>query len=299
YAQSIIEGLKAFRGQDGRVRIFRLLDHCQRFADSASQLAMPPVAPDFMAHAIRELVAVDERWVPAAEGSSLYIRPLMFATEPLLDVRPARRYTCLVLTAPVGSFYGGEGFRPIRLWVERRAIRAAPGGIGSVKAAANYAGSLPTASRARERGYDQVLWLDAIEHRYIEEAGTMNLFVRLDDEVRTAPLSGTILSGITRRSVLTLLREWEVPVEERAVSIDELLSAIARGRDVEVFGAGTAVVVAPVGTLGTADGDVTVGDGRPGMLARRLYDAITDIQYGRREDEKGWTYAAVQAGSAV
>lgn len=288
YAQAIIEGLKAFRGVDGQVRCFRLLDHCRRFAASAELMAMPPVDPAFLAGAIRQLVAVDDAWVPAEEGSALYVRPVMFATEPLLNVRPALAYTCLVLTAPVESFYGGDRLRPVRLWVERRRIRAAPGGIGAAKAAANYAATLPLWHETHAAGYDQVLWLDAIEHRYLEEAGTMNVFVRIGDLVRTAPVSGTILDGITRRSVLTLLRDWGVRVEERAVALDEVTAAVARGEDVELFGSGTAAVVAPVGVLGTAEGDVTIGDGTPGRLTRRLYEAITDIQYGRVRDAYGW-----------
>lgn len=289
YAQAVFEGLKAFRGTDGRVRLFRLMDHCRRMQTSAAALWMPPLDPEMLAEAITRLVEIEERWVPATRGTALYIRPLLYATEAMLGVRAAMTYACTVLLSPVGSLYDGPAFAPTRLWVERTRIRAAPGGIGSVKAAANYAASLTTSMEARARGYDQVLWLDAIEHRFLEEAGTMNVFVRLGDEVLTPPLSGTILAGVTRATVLQLLRDWGITATERAPSFDELAGAIASGGDVEVFGSGTAAVISPVGALGSPDGDLTVRDGQPGPLAERLYAAITGIQHGDAPDPHGWT----------
>ena len=288
YAQSIFEGLKAFRGPDGRVRVFRLLDHCRRFARSAEGLVMPPYAPEALAAAITTLVGVDLDWVPGSPGTALYIRPLMLATEAFLGVRPAERFATMVLLSPVGPYYGGGGLRAVRLWVEGRRVRAAQGGIGAVKAAANYAASLQAGLDAKRRGYDQVLWLDAVAHRHLEEAGTMNAFAVLGDEVVTPPLGGTILPGLTRDSVLALLRRWGARVSERQLSVDELRAAHAAGTLREVFGTGTAAVIAPVGTLGFEDGDLTVADGQPGPVARRLYEAITAIQAGVADDPDGW-----------
>lgn len=289
YAQAIFEGGKAFRGTDGRVRFFRLMDHCRRFERSATGLAMPPVPAAEMAQAIVELVRVEESWVPKGRGTALYIRPTLIATEAFLGVRAAERYLAFVLLSPVGAFWGGEGLRPVRLWLEETRVRAAKGGIGEVKAAANYAASLPAALEARKRGYDQVLWTDAVRHEEIEEAGTMNVFVRIGDEIVTPPLDGTILPGMTRLSVLQLLRDWEMPVSERALTVAELRAAAAAGTLREAFGAGTAAVVSPIGALGTARGEITIGDGQPGEVARRLHAAITAIQYGEAEDRHGWT----------
>jgi branched-chain amino acid aminotransferase len=288
YAQAIFEGLKAFRGTDGHVRTFRLLDHCRRFARSAVGLGMPPIEPERMAEAILALVREDAAWVPSERGTALYLRPTLIATEPFLGVRAAEHYTCFVIASPVGPYYGGAGHSAVRLWVERRRVRASPGGLGAVKAAANYAASLPAALDARRKGYDQVLWLDATEHRFVEEVGTMNLFVRIGDEVLTPPLGGTILAGMTRDSALTLLREWGVKVSERPVSIDEIRDAHASGQLKEVFGAGTAAVISPVGVLGSEDGDIIVGDGSGGEIAQRLSQAISAIQYGDAPDTHGW-----------
>ena len=288
YAQAIFEGGKAFRGADGRVRFFRLMDHCRRFEHSARGLAMPGVPAEEMAQAIMELVRVDESWVPKGKGTALYIRPTLIATEAFLGVRAAERYAAYVILSPVGAYWGGDGVRCVRLWLEEERVRAAKGGIGWVKAAANYAASMPAALDAKKRGYDQVLWTDAQHHQEIEEAGTMNVFVRIADEVVTPPLDGTILPGMTRLSALQLLRDWGVTVTERPVTVDELRAAAAAGTLQEVWGAGTAAVISPVGALGTARGELTVGDGQPGELAKRLHAAITAVQYGETEDRHGW-----------
>lgn len=288
YAQAIFEGGKAFRGTDGRIRFFRLMDHTRRFYRSAEGLAMPGVPADEMAQAIMELVRVDEQWVPKGRGTALYLRPTLIATEGFLGVRPAERYTTFVILSPVGAYYGGEGLRAIRLWLEESRVRAAKGGIGWVKAAANYAASLPAALDAKKQGYDQVLWTDAVHHQEIEEAGTMNVFVRIGDEVVTPPLDGTILPGMTRQSCIQLLRDWGVSITERPILVDELRAAAAKGQLKEVFGAGTAAVVSPVGVLGSARGEIQVGDGQPGELARKLHAAIQAIQYGEAEDRHGW-----------
>lgn len=288
YAQAIFEGGKAFRGADGRVRFFRLHDHCRRFEQSAAGLAMPGVPADEMAQAIMELVRVEERWVPKARGSALYIRPTLIATEAFLGVRAAERYAAFVILSPVGAYWGGDGVRAIRLWLEEERVRASKGGIGWVKAAANYAASMPAALDAKRRGYDQVLWTDGVHHSEIEEAGTMNVFVRIGDEVVTPPLDGTILPGMTRLSAIQLLRDWGITVHERPITVEELRAASAAGTLQEVWGAGTAAVISPVSALGTAQGEIMVGDGQPGEIARRLLAGITAVQYGEAEDRHGW-----------
>jgi len=287
YAQAIFEGLKAFRGVDGKVRLFRPDRHAARFARSAEKMCIPEVPPELFLEAVTRLVAFDERWVPEREGAALYVRPLVFATEPFLGVRPARRYEFVVMTCPVDSYYAG-GFRAVRIWVEREEVRAVRGGTGSAKTAGNYAASLHAQVRAKGRGYDQVLWTDAAEHRFVEEVGTMNLFIRFADEVVTPPLDGPILPGVTRDSVLELLRGEGMAVSERPVAIDEIRGAQEAGTLLEIFGTGTAAVVSPVGTLGFSDGDLTVGNGEPGPLAKKLYERVSGLQRGALPDERGW-----------
>jgi branched-chain amino acid aminotransferase len=287
YAQTIFDGLKVFRANDGAVRAFRLHDHAQRINRSAERLCMPLTDPELLAASVAELVKVERDWVPSAPGTALYVRPTMIASEGFLGVRPAERYEYFVLLTPVGNYYGGER-EPVRIWVEMRHVRAAPGGLGAAKTGANYAASLYAAAEAKRLGFDQVLWLDAHERRFVEEVGTMNLFIRLGDEIVTPPLDGTILAGITRDSSLRLLREWGLPASERRLSIDEIRRAHARGELKEVFGTGTAAVVSPVGELGFPDGSLMVGDGSPGEVGERLYEALTGIHYGTRPDRYGW-----------
>lgn len=287
YAQTIFDGLKAFRSEDGSIKAFRLRDHCRRINVSTERLCMPQVDPDLLFASVAELVKVERDWVPSGKGNALYIRPTMIASEGFLGVRPAERYQYFVLLSPVGSYYG-PARAPVRIWVEMRHVRAAPGGVGAAKTGGNYAASLYAAAAAKQQGFDQVLWLDAIERRYLEEVGTMNLFVRIADEIATPPLDGTILAGITRDSSLRLLRDWGLPVAERRISIDEIKRAHARGELQEVFGTGTAAVISPVSELGFPDGTLTVGDGKPGAVAERLYEALTGIQYGTAPDKYGW-----------
>ena len=287
YAQTIFDGLKVFRAQDGSVRAFRLSDHCRRLNVSAERLCMPQVDPELLFASVTELVKVEREWVPSAPGTALYVRPTMIASEGFLGVRPAERYQYFVLLTPVGNYYGASR-APVRIWVEMRHVRAAPGGLGAAKTGGNYAASLYAAAQAKRQGFDQVLWLDALERRYLEEVGTMNLFVRIGDEIVTPPLDGTILAGITRDSSLRLLRDWGLPVSERRISIDEIKRANARGELKEVFGTGTAAVISPVGELGFPDGSLMVGDGTPGEVGERLYEAITGIHYGTKPDKYGW-----------
>lgn len=290
YAQTLFEGFKAFRAADGSVRLFRVDRHFRRMRAGTARLCVPPVDDELAMAGLRELLRLDGRWVPSSPGTALYLRPTLVATEPFLGVRPAERYTYFIIACPVGAYYA-EGLAPVKIWVEREQVRAAPGGLGAVKTGANYAASLHAAMEAKSRGYAQVLWLDAVEHRFLEEVGTMNLFVRIGDEVVTPPISGTILDGVTRDSALTLLREWGVPATERRVSIDEVAAAHDAGKLVEVFGTGTAAVISPVGELGLGDRSLTVGGGRMGDVAQRLYEAITAIQYGRAPDRHGWITA--------
>ncbi len=290
YGQAMFEGMKAFRSADGAVRLFRPERHCERMAAGAPRLCMPSPDPAFLQRAISTLVSVDHDWVPAAPRSALYIRPTMIATDAMLGVRASSRYQFFAIVSPVGPYYpdGPDGFQPLRIWVEERYVRAAPGGLGAVKASANYAASLLASEEARSRGYAQVLWLDALNHRTIEEVGTMNLFVRMGDELITAPLEGTILGGVTRDSVLTLARSWGLKTTERRLTMDQVISAQKDGSLHEVFGCGTAAVIAPVGELGHQGGRVVINRGQVGEVSRRLYDALSGIQHGTLPDEHGW-----------
>ncbi len=288
YGQAVFDGAKVFRTREGRLKAFRVDDHCRRLKASAERLCMVSPPPELMRQGIMELVKVEEAWVPSAPGTSLYVRPVIVATEAFLGVRPSERFTFFVILSPVGSYFSGGKLEPVRIWVEQKYTRAAPGGLGAAKAAANYAASLTAAVEAKKRGYSQVLWLDALEHRYIEEVGTMNLFVRIGDEIITPPLDGTFLPGITRESALALLRDWGVKVSERKLSIDELRESHRRGELREVFGTGTAAVITPVGTLGFEDGELTIGGGKMGEVSQRLYDTLTGIQSGTLPDRFGW-----------
>jgi branched-chain amino acid aminotransferase len=288
YGQAMFDGCKAFRATDGRVRLFRGRKHAARLSDGAPRLGM--VAPDasIVHDAMMALVDFERDWVPSEPGTSLYLRPTLIGTEGFLGVRAATKYLFYIILSPVGAYYP-DGVKPVRIWVEKDYIRAAKGGLGAVKAGANYAASLFAASDAQLRGYAQVLWLDALEHRYCEEVGVMNLFVQFKDEIVTAPLGGTILEGVTRDSVLTLLREWGYKVNERRYTFDEIVEAKKDGTLGEVFGTGTAAVIAPVGELGHNGGALQTSDGSIGPLAQRLYSTLTSIQYGESPDPHGWT----------
>jgi branched-chain amino acid aminotransferase len=288
YGQALFDGLKAFRGDDGKIRIFRLDRHVARMATGCKRLCMPPVDVELMRQALIEFCQLEREWIPSSTGTALYLRPTMFATEPFLGVRPATTYTFFIIGSPVGPYYA-EGLGPVRIRIEDKYVRAAVGGLGAVKAAANYAASLMAAEEAKQAGFAQVLWTDAIEHAALEEVGTMNLFVRIGEEFATPELSGTILGGVTRESVITLLRRWGHAVNERRILVEELLRAQRSGALKEVFGTGTAAVVSPVGELGWKGQKLVVADGRPGEASQKLFKAITDIQYGRAADPDGWT----------
>lgn len=288
YGQAMFDGLKAFRSKDGKVRLFRGKRHAARLADGAPRLGM--VAPDAetIHEAMKALVNFERDWVPAEAGTSLYLRPTLIGTEGFLGVRASKKFLFFIILSPVGAYYP-DGMKPVRIWVEKDYIRAAPGGLGAVKAGANYAASLFAAADAQKRGYAQVLWLDAIEHKYCEEVGVMNLFVQLKDEIVTAPLGGTILAGVTRDSVITLLRSWGYTVNERRYAFDEIVAAKSDGTLGEVFGTGTAAVISPVGEFGHKDGTLPTSDGTIGPLAKRLHATLTSIQYGEAVDPFAWT----------
>ncbi len=289
YGQSIFEGMKAFRQPGGGLALFRPRAHAERFARSAVRLAMPPLDPGLLLDGVRALVREDAAWMPSAPGTAVYVRPVMFAAEPFLGVRAARAYTALVFLSPVGGYFAAE--RPLRLWVERERARAARGGIGAAKASANYVASLLPAEEAKARGFDQVLWLDAAERRWLEEIGTMNVFVRLGETLVTPPLSGTILAGVTRASVITLARERGVAVEERPVSLEELQAAHGEGRLRELFGTGTAAVVSPIGELCWEGGSIRLPASDDG-LGVRLRAELSAIQRGEAPDRHGWVEPA-------
>ncbi len=287
YGQAVFEGLKAFRQRNGAVALFRPEKYYERFVRSCRRLAMPDISHEQFIGAAKAVVREDAGWVPQKRGHSLYLRPFVFASESFLGVRASREYTFMVIASPVGNYYK-EGVKPVRLTTSPMYIRAAKGGLGDVKTPANYAASLLAAEEAREQGFSQVIWLDAIERRYLEEVGAMNIFCVIGDELVTPPLEGTILPGVTRLSVLEMARAWGIKAVERRIAIDELFEARRKGELREVFGSGTAAVISPVGELRHGDTMLVVNGGEIGPLAQRLYDAITGIQYGEAEDTFGW-----------
>lgn len=288
YGQAMFEGIKAYRGVDGQVRIFRLERHCQRMARGAARLCMPALEPATMARAVLEFVRSEASWVPEQPGTALYLRPTLFATEPFLGVRPAEQYLFFIIASPVAGYFGQGAPRPLRLRVEEKMVRAAPGGLGAVKAAANYAASLKAAEEARRDGYDQVLWTDAHRHLALEEAGTMNVFVHLGDEIVTPPLGGTLLAGITRDSIITLLRDLGLDVKERRTTMDQVLEARRTGQLHEMWGTGTGAALAAIGELGWRGERIVVGDGGEGALVRKLLPRLQEIQSGAAPDRHGW-----------
>ncbi len=287
YAQEIFEGLKAFRRQDGSVALFRPRDNFERFNRSAERMCMPTIDVDFCLDAMRQLLKLEEHWVPHSDGTSLYIRPTMIATEPVLGVKPADNYLFYIILSPVAAYYSG-GLNPVKIWVSDEYARVPVGGTGEAKTGGNYASSLYASTLAAGKGYDQVLWLDSVHKKYVEEVGSMNICFLYDGKVVTSPLHGTILNGITRRSILTLVKEFGYQVEERALSIDEIMDGSENGRLTEAFGTGTAAVVSPVGQFTYKGRDVFLGSGKAGELTMKLYDTLTGIQYGRLDDPHNW-----------
>ena len=287
YNQEVFEGLKAYALADGGIGLFRPEKNIQRMNTSAQRLVMPEVDSQLFLQAMRQLVLIDREWLPKSDGTSLYIRPTMIATEPMIGIRASERYLFYIILSPVGAYYP-EGFNPTRIYVSDTYVRAAKHGVGNVKTSGNYGSTLFVSQEAAVKGYTQVLWLDANELKYIEEVGTSNVFFLIDDELVTPPLKGTILPGITRDSALQLARRWGLRVSERSISIDEVIDACRSGTLKEMFATGTAAVISPVGEISYKGEQFRIADGDTGELAQRLYDELTGIQYGRREDPVGW-----------
>jgi branched-chain amino acid aminotransferase len=285
YAQAVFDGLKAFRGTDGSIRLFRPVDHADRLNRSCDRLCIPRIDPELLVWSFRQLLRVDASWVPEGIGRSLYLRPAIIATEPFLGVRPAKKYTYFLILSPVGSYYSG-GRKPLRIFATDKYVRAVEGGIGSAKTAGNYAASLFAATEAHRLGYSQVLWLDGVHRKYIDEVGTMNIMVRLENEVVTPPLSDSILP---RDSALALLRSWSVNVSERPLAITELFDAVRAGNLREIWGTGTAAVVSPIGEIAYRNRQLIVPQIDHDSLSEKLYEALTGIQYGITADAFRWT----------
>jgi branched-chain amino acid aminotransferase len=287
YGQEVFEGLKAYRWANDDIYLFRPRMNYERMNRSARRLCMPELDVDLALEATQQLIRLEKDWVPSTPGASLYIRPNMIGVEPALGVQLSKEFLFYIMLGPVGAYYP-QGFNPVDIYVSEKYIRAARGGLGEAKTLANYAASLLAQEEAHEEGFTQVLWLDAIERKYVEEVGTSNIFFYIGDELVTPPLGGTILPGVTRDSVLHIARRWEMKVSERMISLDEVLSALESGKVKEIFASGTAAVISPVGKLAYRGKKFVIHEGKVGPLARKLYDHIMGIQYGKFKDPYGW-----------
>ena len=287
YGQGIFEGLKAYRWRNGKICLYRSDQNWERWNRSTHRMCMPEIDPAIQAQAVEELLKVDKDWVPHSLGSSLYIRPTMIASEPHLGVRPADNYLYYIITGPVAAYYA-EGFNPVKIYVSEEYVRTVRGGVGEAKTMANYASSLYAAQIAKKKGFTQVLWLDAVERRYVEEVGTSNIFFRIGEELITPPLTGSLLPGVTRDSVMQLARHWAIKVTERQITIDEVIETAKSGEMKEMFATGTAAVISPVGEFSYRDQMYSIAGGGVGEWSQKLYDEILGIQYGEKEDIFGW-----------
>jgi branched-chain amino acid aminotransferase len=287
YGQEIFEGMKAYRGEDGSIYLFRPEENIKRFNVSAQRLCMPEVKIDFVTEALKKLVVLEKDWIPHGSGTSLYIRPTMIATEAALGLHASGEYLFYIIVGPVGAYYP-KGFSPTKIYVSEEYVRSVRGGIGYCKAAGNYAASLYAGKLAGEMGYTQVLWLDAIERKYIEEVGTSNIFFVIGEELITPSLSGSILPGVTRDSVIQIARSWGFNVSEKQLSMDKILVAEADGSLKEIFASGTAAVISPVGQIYYKGKEHIINNGGIGVLTEKLYNELLQIQYGKKEDPFGW-----------
>ena len=291
YAQEMFEGLKAYRTPKGEIQLFRPDKNIERMNNTNERLCIPKIDPADALEAIKALVAVEADWVPNVEGTSLYIRPFIIATDVQLGVHPSKSYKFMIILSPVGAYYA-EGIKPVKIFIEREYVRAVRGGTGFAKIGGNYAASLIGQEKAEKMGYSQVLWLDGIEHKYIDEVGAMNVFFVIDGEIITPTLeNGNILPGVTRDSAIQLLRSWGYKVSERLLSIDEIREAADNGKLDEAFGTGTAAVISPIGELNEAGKVMIINEGKIGPISQRLYNNLTGIQWGTVEDTMGWTVA--------
>lgn len=293
YGQSVFEGMKAYRSDDDRILLFRPDKNMARLNVSNDRLCIPAIDEEFAVEAIKKLVSVDRDWVPTAPGTSLYIRPFIIGVDPVVGVHPAHHLMFMVICSPVGAYYP-EGLNPVKIYVEDGYVRAVKGGMGFAKTAGNYAASLKAQDEAEKQNYTQVLWLDGVERKYIEEVGTMNVFFQIGDEVVTPALQGSILSGVTRMSAIEILKSWGMNVTERRLSIEEVAEASKQGKLKEAFGTGTAAVISPIGHLKWGDMIMQFNGGEIGPLSQRLYDTMTGIQWGKLPDTFGWTVEVKQ-----
>ena len=288
YAQEVFEGMKAYRTPEGEILMFRPQENIDRMRKSCERLCIPPVPDDMFLAALKKLVAMESDWVPSAPDASMYIRPFIIATDPQVGVHASHTYIFCIITCPVGSYYP-EGMNPVKILVEGEDVRAVKGGTGFTKCGGNYAASIRAAERAAAQGFSQVLWLDGLHRKYIEEVGAMNVMFKIDGKVITPELQGTVLPGITRKSCIEILKNWGFEIEERPISIDELVEAIKSGKLEEAWGTGTAAVVSPIGEIAYMDKKYTVSDFKIGETTQRLYDTLTGIQWGKTDDTYGWT----------
>ncbi|WP_442929310.1 branched-chain amino acid aminotransferase [Natranaerovirga hydrolytica] len=288
YGQEMFEGMKAYKGVHNEVLLFRPEKNIERTNKTNDRICIPKIDEEDMLQAIRTFVDLEKDWIPEADGTALYIRPFIIATDPYLGVRPSNTYKFMIIACPVGAYYT-EGINPVKIWVETEFVRAVPGGVGEAKTGGNYAASIKAQMKAKERGYTQVLWLDGVERKFVEEVGTMNVFFKIDGEIITPELTGSILAGVTRNSVIELLNQWNQKVTERRITIDEIYEAHKEGLLEEVFGTGTAAVISPVGELNYNGNIITINNNEIGPLSQQIYDTITGIQTGAIEDTFGWT----------
>lgn len=288
YGQEMFEGLKAYKSEEGKTLLFRPDRNIWRANRTNRRICIPEIPEEDFLQAIKEVVRMDEDWIPTKPGTSLYIRPFIIASDPFLGVRPSDTYIFAIILSPVGAYYP-EGLNPVKIWIEDEYVRAVRGGIGEAKTGGNYVASLKSQVKAHDEGYSQVLWLDGIERKYIEEVGAMNIFFKINGTIVTPMLNGSILPGVTRDSAIQLCKDWGLPVEERRISIDEIFNAYEEGTLEEVFGTGTAAVISPVGQLRWENHIMQVQDGGIGHYSQKLYDTITGIQLGKVKDEHGWS----------
>lgn len=289
YGQEVFEGMKAYRAVDGRILLFRPEENFKRLNLSNERLCIPLVDVEKCVEMTKEFVNLEKDWIPSSPDTSLYLRPFIFASDPHLGVRPGKHYYFMIIASPVGPYYP-EGLDPVKIYVETEFVRAVKGGTGFTKTGGNYASSLKAQAVAKEKNYTQVLWLDGVERKYIEEVGTMNVFFKIDGEIITPSLDGSILGGITRKSAIEILKSWGYKVTERKISIDELAKAYDDGKLEEAFGTGTAAVISPIGHLNWGDKKIMeINNGKIGEVSQRLYDTLTGIQWGKIKDTFGWT----------
>ncbi len=288
YGQEIFEGLKAYRRKDGGIQLFRPMENALRMNRSAERICMPPLDPEFQVKAMKMLIQLEEDWIPSSEGTSLYLRPMMIADGAELGVHPAKHFLYVIICSPSGAYYK-NGMQPLRIHIEDYYVRAVKGGIGSAKTGGNYAASLKATFDAAEKGFDQVLWLDGRENKYVEEVGAMNMMFVIDGKIVTAPLEGSILAGVTRKSILQLAQDKGYQTEERRISVQELFDAYERGGLTEAFGTGTAAVISPVGEMEYQGKSMVLNDHKIGNISQEMYDTLVGIQRGDLPDIYGWT----------